>query len=346
MSETKYKRIEVTDNWSLDEKAAKKEQIVKIDSGIPGCIWYRLVLDADVPEDAQAEISYAITDEDVQDTSELQDKWSEPLVNPRDVMIIGPRGRYLQLRIVVSTNDKNDSVPPIKGIRLYYSPATYLKHLPAVYQEDPLSRDFLEEYLSIFETVLANLESRIEDVPRLFDVKETPNEFLSWLSTWVGTVKDENWSEGKWREFLSRAAELYKYRGTKEEINEIIKIYTGTHPLAIVERVLLKCTSPYLTKVLNLLFGGPYSFCVLLEPEQVKTEKDRKVVLRIIESEKPAHTCGGFAIIEQRIRLNWHTYLGKNTCLSEPKAEMILGKAILSLTSVLPSPPLSDKTFK
>lgn len=258
-------------------------------------------------------------------------------------MIIGPRGRYFHLRIVVSANDQNDSVPAIKGIRLYYSPPTYLKHLPAIYQEDPLSKDFLEDYLSIFETVLANLESRIEDVPRLFDVKETPNEFLSWLSTWVGAVRDENWPEEKWREFLSRAAELYKHRGTKEEINEIIEIYTGTYPMAIIERALLKCASPYLTKVLNLLFGGPYSFCVLLNPEQVKTEKDRKVVLRIIESEKPAHTCGGFAIIEQRMRLDWHTYLGINTRLSEPKAEMILGKAILSLTSVLPSP---DKTFK
>ena len=170
----------------------------------------------------------------------------------------------------------------------------YIEYLPGIYQEDRVNRDFLERYLSIFESILSRLESKIEDVPRLFDAKETPEKFLPWLSTWVGAFKDENWPEEKWRQFLSRAAELYRKRGTKAELNELIKIYTGRKPLAIIERALLKGDNP---QVLDRLFGDKYSFCVVLLADQVKTETDWKVITRIIDSEKPAHTKGSFAVV-------------------------------------------------
>ena len=171
---------------------------------------------------------------------------------------------------------------------------SYLEYLPAIYQENPVSRDFLERYLSIFETILSRIERQIDDIPRLFDVKETPSKFLPWLSTWVGAVKDENWPEEKWRQFLSRAVEIYKKRGTKTELNELIKIYTGRTPFAIVERVQLKGDNE---EMLDRLFGDKYSFCVFLWPNQVKTEMDWKIIKRIIDSEKPAHTQGRLAII-------------------------------------------------
>jgi phage tail-like protein len=171
---------------------------------------------------------------------------------------------------------------------------SYLKYLPAVYREDPDSRDFLERYLSIFEDVLSRLESQIEDMPKLFDAQETPSKFLPWLSTWVGAVKDEDWPEEKWRQFLSRAVQLYKKRGTKAELNELIEIYTGRKPFAIVEPALFKGDNK---EALDRLFGDKYSFCVVLWPNQVKTERDWKVIKRIIQSEKPAHTHGDIAVV-------------------------------------------------
>ena len=174
-------------------------------------------------------------------------------------------------------------------------------------------------------------------MPQLFDAKETRSDFLPWLSTWLGAVKDENWPEDKWRIFLSRAVELYKKRGTKAELEEIIEIFSGAPPVAIIEPVLLKYDNQDLEVVLDRLFGGKYSFCVLLTLNQVKTDTDRKVIKRIIDSEKPAHTQGGLAVIEDRLRLDWHTYLEINTYLSEPKAEMIVGKAVVPLTTVITS---------
>jgi len=327
------------------KKPLKKEEIIKNDSTIIQCLWYRLVMDADLPEGTHATIAYAITDEDIEkkDIKKLDTNWSQSLTNPKDVLIVGPRGQYLWLKIILSVDESKAKTPVIKNVKLYFSAPTYLEHLPAIYQEDPLSQGFLERYLSIFETVLANIESQIDCVPQLYDVEETRSDFLPWLSTWLGAVKDENWPEDKWRVFLSWAVELYNKRGTKAEIEKIIEIFSGDPPVAIIEPGLLKYENQGLKAVLDRLFGGHHSFCVLLTPNQVKTQTDRRVIKRIIDAEKPAHTRGGFAVIEDMLRLDWHTYLDKNSYLSEPKAEMILGKAVVSRSTVLTS---ADENFK
>lgn len=327
----------------IEKKNLKQDKIIKNDSEIEGCIWYRLVLDANFPEGAHVKVSYLITDEDTQDIRKQDVAWSKPISDPRDTLIFGPRGRYLWLKLKFSVDNPKAELPTIKKIKLHFSAATYLKYLPAIYQEDPTSRDFLERYLSVFETLLANLESHIDAVPLLFDVEATRSNFLPWLSTWLGTIKDENWPEEKWRVFLSRAVELYKRRGTKWELEELIKMFSGAPTIAIIEPALLNYDNQYLKKVLKRLIGGKYSFCILLKPEQVKTGVDRKVIKRLIDSEKPAHTRGGFAVIENSLRLDWHTYLGVNTCLRMPKGEMIVGKAVLPLNTVLTS---DDKNLK
>ena len=128
------------------------------------------------------------------------------------------------------------------------------------------------------------LESKIEDTPRFLDSKGTPNEFLNWLSVWVGAVRDENWPEEKWRAFLSRASELYKHRGTRLGLSEIIKIFTGDYPF-IVEPVLFESNCEYYDFLLGQLFGCENTFCVLLKPFQVKNDTEKRTVKRIIESE-------------------------------------------------------------
>jgi len=310
-----------------------------IDSSNAGTIWCRLLVEADVPSCTQAEVTYAISD--IQDTKVSDLKWSDPVEAPTDILIVGQRGRYLWLKFTLLTfgvaKDQNET-PTVKNVKLCFTPPTYLEYLPAFYQEDSASKEFLTNYLSIYEAVLSNIESRIEDSPRIFDAEETPDEFLPWLSSWVGAVKDENWPQEKWRAFLKQAAKLYRKRGTKDELRELIRIYTGKHPYAIVERALLQCDNinADLETVLDDLFGGPYDFCVLLRSKQVRSETDKKVIKRIIDLEKPAHTCGRLAVLEDQIILNRHTYLGVNTRLNEPKSEMVLGKAILSINTRLP----------
>jgi phage tail-like protein len=333
--------LEISDK-GLSLKPSSKQAIymtAPIDSEIEGCVGHRLVIDADYPEHTRVKVAFSVSNKKITEAKDILDssEWSEEIVNPEDTLLTGreeqdKRGRYLWLKITMEAEDAI-LMPVIRSIKLYFPRETYLRYLPAIYQEDASSRDFLERYLSVFETILSKLENGIKDTPHLFDPYATPSEFLPWLSTWVGSFKDENWPEDKWREFLSRAVSLYKQRGTPAGIRELIKLYSGKYPI-IVERSLLKCGTTEYDEVLNRIFGCAYSFCVLVNPDQVKTEKDRKVLRRIVASEKPAHTVGGIVVLEPWVRLDWHTYLGKNTFLNQP-LDMHAGSAVLSISTIL-----------
>ncbi len=130
-----------------------------IDSSNNGTIWYRVLVEADVPACTKAEVTYAISQGEVtpQEISHLT--WSDsPIECPTDSLIVGPRGRYLWLKITLTTSGiakTNHQAPIVKSVRLYYTPPTYINYLPALYQEDSTSKDFLVNYLSVFEAVLA-----------------------------------------------------------------------------------------------------------------------------------------------------------------------------------------------
>jgi phage tail-like protein len=327
---TKRIEIKIKNSWSPKETEAEISE--EIDSGFPRGIWYNLRVNADIPEGVQIKTMYFVTD-DPEKKPESND-WVVSKINEKDISLNQARGRYLLVKIVASVKD-NLKVPTIRNIKVYFDREKYLECLPAVYQSDLFEEGFLRRYLSIFEDFNQKIEYQIENMSNIFDAQKTPSDFLPWLSSWVGAIKDENWPEDKWRIFLSRAVVLYRRRGTKIELEKILKIFTGKLPFSIVERALLKHENEDYKKTLDILYGDAYSFCVLLTADQVKTEKDQRVITRIIEAEKPAHTKGGFAIVEDRINLDWNTFLGINTYLVEPSAEMCVGEALLSINTVI-----------
>lgn len=338
MSSNQLSQVASVGNAWTQKSPDKKEQIINVDSKTANCIWHKIVTRATLPKNSKIELSYFVSALRTHDLAAAQPQWSQPAVNQRQVVIDAAKGQNLWIKITLVSNKKSQ-FPVVKKLRVFYADVDYLQqYLPEFYQDDPAGKDFLQRYLTIFELTLQKLENEIDDTPELVDAKVTPSEFLPWLSTWVGTVKDENWPEDKWREFLSQAALLYRYRGTKKELEEIIKIYTGKYPVAVVERALLKTGSPEFQAMLDALFGDKYSFCVLLWPRQLKTEVDQKVIKRVIDSEKPAHTVGGFVVLENKIHLDWHSYLGVNSYVTEYKADMYVGKATVPVDTVITQP--------
>ncbi len=233
------------------------------DSTIPDCRWHKIVLDAEIPDKTQVDVYYFISDEEKTQTEMLElseSEWSQlppfhtATMNLRDALIQSPSGRHLWLKLVLRSTDENKT-PRIKSISAYLPRSSYLRYLPAVYQEDTASRDFLERFLSLFETLLWNNEEEITQIARYFDVEATPKEFISWLATWLAAIFDESWSEEKKRLFLQRAVALYKKRGTREGLEELIEIYTGNKPM-IIEHFQLGCAeNEEIKTVLEKLFG-------------------------------------------------------------------------------------------
>ena len=108
---------------------------------------------------------------------------------------------------------------------VYFSVPTYLRFLPEIYQEDEQSKIFLERFLCIFQTLLEETENKIYSFIKYLDVRATPKEFLPWLSSWLSLTFNEGWSSDSVRSFLERAPEIFRKRGTREGLEEILSIY-------------------------------------------------------------------------------------------------------------------------
>lgn len=141
-------------------------------------------------------------------------------------------GRYLWLKIGLSTFDERIR-PFISQMKILYPRTSYLRYLPAIYQDDPVAKDFLERFLSIFQTVLSDLETDITRIFSYFDPDSVPEAFLTWLASWMNLALEEDWPVYKKRYFIKRAFELYKWKGTPAGIESLVQIYTGKKPIIL-----------------------------------------------------------------------------------------------------------------
>lgn len=231
-----------------------------LDSGIPGCQWHRIVLKGNMASNTSVNVFYYSTDDEVerkridgfltdgeksvQDKAaaveqELGKRWVGPEKNPADMLFQAKTGRYLWLKIALSTFEENVR-PSITSLRVHYPRISYLRYLPAIYQEDPISKDFLERFLSLFEAVFSGLEQEISNIfkyfdPDLapFDPSLAPEDFLTWLGSWLNLAIEEDWPEEKKRELIVQASSLYKMKGTPAGLAQMIRLYTGRLPLIL-----------------------------------------------------------------------------------------------------------------
>jgi phage tail-like protein len=229
--------VNLSENWiiklELVERFVSSAGYISkaLDSGIPGIQWHKFILDRDLPDPANdlVEVSYYASDDNSSKDDPPPDEssqWVRALPNPADALILDTRGRYLWFRVRLFSRD-NLATPKVRSIRAFLPRLSYLRYLPALYQEDERSKEFLERFLSLFETFFTQNDEEIFSFTKYLDPRATPEGFLPWLASWLALGIDENWSKSSIREFIERAPELYKMRGTRKGIEEIILIYLG-----------------------------------------------------------------------------------------------------------------------
>lgn len=143
--------------------------------------------------------------------------------NPRDVLLEGATGRYLhvQLELVGTTYES----PRVASLDASYPRRTYAEELPAVYREQ--GGDFLERFLALFEGVFTDVDAGIGDLTSYLDPSSIPAEpgHLEWLGSFLATEMDEGWPTAAKREFVERAPELYRKRGTRRGLLAALEVY-------------------------------------------------------------------------------------------------------------------------
>jgi phage tail-like protein len=212
------------------------------DSGKKGTRWHKVVVDGDVPERTRAEVLYYLSENPVAPELIGENDWTKCLYSPRNGLkseqglILKGSGQYLRLKVALYGDEYH--TPVIRSIQLCFPRISYLRYLPATYQEDEQGRDFMERFLSIFEALSSDMENEIFLLSKYFDPQATTDEMLNWLGAWLAISKDENWPEQKKRDLIQKAYRLYKIRGTLSGLKDIVEFYTEK-PTLIIEHFLV-----------------------------------------------------------------------------------------------------------
>jgi phage tail-like protein len=172
-------------------------------------------------------------------------------------------------------------------------PSTYLDHLPALFRDDP----FLGRFLRAFESILSgpgalgqpSLEETIDRIATLVDPGSTPEELLDWLAGWVGVSLRAEWTADAKRRFLQQAVALYRKRGTREGLVQMLRLYTGQE--ATVDDAFDEIPHYFQVKV---KFGVS---------DVHELGRKQQIARDIVDREKPAHTFYGLTVGVPRMRL-------------------------------------------
>ncbi len=170
--------------------------------------------------------------------------------------------------------------------------STYFQYLPALFQQDvgddgvSFTGRFLLAFEAILQGVAAPQAPGLEEIldrihiffnpgPEVPERDRAPAAFLPWLASWVGLTLREDWTEAEQRRLLSRMVPLYRLRGTKAGLTELLRTYTN-------EQVEVEKSEqdPHFFRV-NMTLSAA-------DPRLL--QRKERIARAIIDQEKPAHT--------------------------------------------------------
>jgi phage tail-like protein len=358
--------------WNGRTERYDAQAVGRVDAGVEATQWHRITFSTtqDGPG-TQVGLRYLATDDPAL-RPRGDDGWTAlGLADPVDVFLDDAVGRYLWIRLDLLGEEFTS--PTVDSLRAYFPRQSYLRYLPAVYQADPESRDFLERFLSLFERVFVDIEETVDHLTRYADPDGIPAESLGWLEGWLALQVDETWPEAARRELLSEAATLFRMRGTREGLRTLLEIYlrgitadsvtwdwTVARQRAEVEaivaaeslsqsaadRLVRRAERPVFfleygdldcmdDAVVDETFGRFIDCpqCFLVLVRPPVTDEQLRTIQRLVEQNRPAHAVGRAVALQSWMFLGGHTYLGVNSVLGE--TDLVLGRASVGRDATL-----------
>ena len=104
------------------------------------------------------------------------------------------------------------------------SPHPLGERLPALYLED----SFTQRVLQAMDEVLAPVLACLDNLDAYLDPNLAPEDFVQWLTGWLGLGLDESWPLASRRASLVEATALYRVRGTAAGLAAYLELLTGT----------------------------------------------------------------------------------------------------------------------
>jgi phage tail-like protein len=216
-----------------------------LDSGIGRCVWHRVALRARLPR-GTALTMQTFTAEVAQPIDLVAalpaSAWTTvPLTagSPKEALILSQPGRFLWLRATLTGSGQ--ATPRLDELRIEYPRISLRRYLPAAFGPDPVSADFTDRLLGIFDRGFRSVESRIDRQADLFDARSAPAtspvpgrpDMLSWLAGWIGVTFNRAWPVARRRRYLMEVAKLYPCRGTLPGLRRVLLLFLGLDTLTV-----------------------------------------------------------------------------------------------------------------
>lgn len=218
--------------------------------------------------------------------------------------------------------------PEILDMKIYAENRSFIRYLPEIYQTEDQT-DFLERYLSLFEAVYQDLDTKIRNAACQLDPQSAEPDFLSWMAEWTGITEIHLWPEEKLRILLNGIVKKNLIRGTREYMEYIIRIFTGEKPFFVEYCEIEQYRDePGVYENLKRYYAhGPYEVNILVREQAVPTLREQKALKKVIENMKPAHIEVHLVILRPYIYLNQNVYIGINSALGTYERAALSGMA-------------------
>jgi phage tail-like protein len=296
---------------------------------------------------------------------------ADDTVETYEAPVAADAGRYLWLEI--SLHGTARVTPRVRALRIERPGHQLLRSLPKAWSRNDRDAEFLQRLLAPAEGLLHELDLRAATRAVLVDPSATPAEALAWLASFAGLVLDGRWSERARRELVAEAYQLFRRRGTKRALIEIMRIYLGYQPV-IVESWQLRGLGG---TVLGLGPGEPYApdvggsaratgtlgrfmvggrsagqtsftgtahrFCVLIPGDLGDEQRD--VIRGILDRHRPAHTVyellelGPGMRVGDRLRVALTSFIGPG---SRPEPAVV-GRSVVGADAVVGRPAVGSR---
>lgn len=297
-----------------------------IDSGENGFAWGRIFVDSVLPPDTGLRVyAYAADskrgpnpinpDGEACDNSEdpipaLREAFSSP-VSDRGDAYLSCTGRYLWLMLELSA--AGPERPEIRRLRIWMGGDHMTDYLPAIYRSH--SHDFTYRFLSVFDSMLTDMDRQIDTLPGQMDYEYAGGDLLRYLASWV--CVEEGGTDEEIRQRIASAPHDYGDRCTVAGVRRSIREMTGHDPILIehfrVSPNRPDCADPVLYR---RLYGEDPCRCFALLPEDTFHSQRRWDEFgQSMQDRLPAGMSMQIIRLKQCVQLGWHTYLGINSRL-------------------------------
>ncbi|MEG0338447.1 MAG: phage tail protein [Oscillospiraceae bacterium] len=248
-------------------------------------------------------------------------------VNTQDLLLHSLRGRYVWVLVCITPGE--DALRYIDGISLEFPKESFVRYFPEIYQNN----DFFDRYISVFQSMLLDIEQEVDNIPQMLDYQSAPPQQVAELASWLGIENKTGLFNDEQLRSLIEGIDLYQgKKGTRGALEAVIELVCKIRPRIVEYFLWNKCAAPAANRKLyeQLYASDANQFCVILnltkENGALPIAKDE--LERLIDEYSIIGSTHRLVLLNKCSHIDTHCYLDVNSCLSMPEKANAAGMTL------------------